>query len=391
MKRVNAILVIILLVVMAGCGRNRQVDETDGYITVDVTSRYPKKELILQDFMDVEYIALETTDEFVTEGSVMDIGKEIIMVKNRSEEGGDIFIFDRTGKGLRKINRKGQGPEEYFLILPQGCFLDEDTGEMFIADGMYSSFMVYDLYGKFKRKIKYKESFYIATAYNYDKDNILCPDPFWPQYDAEVHRNSFYLISKQDGSMKEVEIPFKKKISTRLVRIQDDWIISGGPDNSLITPFQNNWILTEPSSDTLYRLLSDHSLLPFMVRTPSVQSMDPEVFLFPGVLTDRYYFMQTAKKEYDFTTHTGVPPTDLVYDRQEKAIYQYTVYNGDFSKKTVNMSMSAVNAETYYVVLEAYELVEACKKGELQGKLKEIAATLDEDSNPVIMLIKHKK
>jgi hypothetical protein len=42
-------------------------------------------------------------------------------------------------------------------------------------------------------------------------------------------------------------------------------------------------------------------------------------------------------------------------------------------------------------VLEAYQLVESYKRGELKGKLKEIAATLNEESNPVIMLIKHKK
>ena len=35
------------------------------YITVDITANYPKKEMILQDFMDVEYIPLETTDEFI--------------------------------------------------------------------------------------------------------------------------------------------------------------------------------------------------------------------------------------------------------------------------------------------------------------------------------------
>ena len=41
--------------------------------------------------------------------------------------------------------------------------------------------------------------------------------------------------------------------------------------------------------------------------------------------------------------------------------------------------------------LQAHELVEAYGKGRLKGKLKEIATTLDEESNPVIMLIKHKK
>jgi hypothetical protein len=41
--------------------------------------------------------------------------------------------------------------------------------------------------------------------------------------------------------------------------------------------------------------------------------------------------------------------------------------------------------------LEAHQLVEDYEKGELKGKLKEIAATLNEEANPVIMLIKHKK
>lgn len=41
--------------------------------------------------------------------------------------------------------------------------------------------------------------------------------------------------------------------------------------------------------------------------------------------------------------------------------------------------------------LEAYELIEAYQKGHLKGRLKEIAAGLEEDSNPVLMLIKYKK
>lgn len=58
-------------------------------------------------------LQLETTDEFLTQGSVQDVGKEYLLVKNRNNDG-DIFIFDRqTGKGVRKINRQGQGAEEY--------------------------------------------------------------------------------------------------------------------------------------------------------------------------------------------------------------------------------------------------------------------------------------
>lgn len=55
---------IIILFVMAGCGGDHS--STDGLITVDVNDSYStKKELVLQDFMDVEYIPLETNDEFI--------------------------------------------------------------------------------------------------------------------------------------------------------------------------------------------------------------------------------------------------------------------------------------------------------------------------------------
>jgi len=36
-------------------------------------------------------------------------------------------------------------------------------------------------------------------------------------------------------------------------------------------------------------------------------------------------------------------------------------------------------------------LVEANREGKLKGKLKEIASKLDEEDNPVFMLLKHKK
>jgi hypothetical protein len=121
--------------------------------------------------------------------------------------------------------------------------------------------------------------------------------------------------------------------------------------------------------------------------------MDPEIFLFPRMLTGRYYFMESVKKVYDFSAQKGFPGTHLMYDRQEKAIFEYTVYNDDYSnKKQANMNLRPVNDEiAAWQRIEAHQLVDAHKNGELKGKLKEIAAGLEEDSNPVIMLIKHKK
>ena len=109
MKKLNANLAIIFLAIVGFMGCQQSGKKNNELITVDVSANYPEKELILQDFMDVEYIPLETTDEFITQGVVEAIGKNIVLVRNWRD--GNIFVFDRTtGKGIKKINRFGQGP-----------------------------------------------------------------------------------------------------------------------------------------------------------------------------------------------------------------------------------------------------------------------------------------
>ena len=83
-----------------------------------------------------------------------------------------------------------------------------------------------------------------------------------------------------------------------------------------------------------------------------------------------------------------------MYDRKEKSIYKYVLYNNDYSnKERVNIGIwRNTNDEIgYYQKIEAYELVDAYKKNKLKGKLKDVASKLDEDSNAVIMLVKNKK
>lgn len=56
------------------------------------------------------------------------------------------------------------------------------------------------------------------------------------------------------------------------------------------------------------------------------------------------------------------------------------------------MSTRPINQEIMtWQRLYADQLVESYSKGELKGRLKEIAANLDEESNPVVMLLKKKK
>ncbi len=385
MKQTNTILATILLMVLAGCTGNKQLD--DDLITIDVSKSYPKKELVLQDFMDVEYIALETTDEFLTQGLVQDVGKKYLLVKNRNNDG-DIFIFDRkTGKGLRKINRQGQGAEEYTRI--NEIILDESNGEIFVKS-LENKILVYDLYGKFKRCLNLGQE--VSSIYDYDKYNLICYDMSDYHSKGENRSKSYHvLISKQDGSIaREIFIPFKT-INTPIVTDGDNFVANYSYQIRLS---HGKWTLMDTSADTLYNYAPDGTLSPFIVRIPSVHTMEPEVFLYMGIYTDRYYFMQTVKNVFNFEKGNGFYTNELMYDKKEKAIFQVSVYNDDYAeKRTVAMTAKSINREIENATdLNASRLVEVYKKGQLKdGKLKEIASRLDEEDNPVIMLVKQKK
>ena len=402
MKQVNTILAILFLIVVIGCGRRKQT--TDDVITVDVTKRYSaKKELILQDFMDVEYVKLETNDSYLNQGLVKDIGKEFILVTNRNQDG-NIFVYDRNGKGISKFNRKGQGPGEYTSIL--SITLDENNGEMFVYDLFTQTPFVYDLFGNFKRSIGRRENdtFRVYSAlFNYDDNNLIV-------YDRDTEEKGYYLVSKKDGSItKEIKIPYvEKKLLLQSRSLRENEIgettsfgtrtgfTQAAPNSHVpIIPYYDNWILLEYSSDTLYQFLPDSGLLPFIVRTPSIQSMNPEIMLILRLFSGRYLFFETVTNEFNWDTNRGFERSFFMYDKQKKDFSGYTIYNGDYStKKEIYLSsFRLVNHEiVLWQPLEAYQLVKDYQEGRLKdGKLKEIAATLDVEDNPVIMLIKHKK
>ena len=358
-------------------------------VTVDIAGEHSEKEVLLQDFMDVEYIPLETSDEFVTQGSVMDIGDKYLLVKNWANDG-DIFVYDRkTGKGIRKINRKGQGAEEYNFI--NGIILDENNDEMFVNCAAAKKIYVYDLSGNFKRSFAHPKDTEYMDVLNYDKDNLICYDMSVYYKDGqprEKGKSYHSLISKKDGSVtRGIYLPYDVVKAPCVQQGDGVAMASVRP----IIPNRGEWLLVDCSSDTVYNYVPEkNELVPFLAKAPT---KDPEILLTMGAITDRYYFIHTVKKVFDFTTGRGFFMNDFMYDKQDNALYKAKVLNSDFVKKRgVDMFLRPINNNEIAVVqtLAAGQLVEVYQEDGLQGRLKEVAAGLDEESNPVVMLVKYK-
>ena len=110
MKSIYTILVM-LLTIMAGCGGNKKSDcqkedsDTiaipDTFITIDVSKKYPLKELILQDIMDVEYIARGSSLCFSV--YAFDDGRDIVRECLAALNRGQIQLGGKNTIGCGKV------------------------------------------------------------------------------------------------------------------------------------------------------------------------------------------------------------------------------------------------------------------------------------------------
>ena len=97
MKNIH-IIWIVLSLMMIGCKKNVSLENGD-VIMIDVAKDgYSQKEIILQDFMDVEYIALDSSDDFLCQGQVLAVGTFLIEKKELASEKSIV-----KGMGMRNI------------------------------------------------------------------------------------------------------------------------------------------------------------------------------------------------------------------------------------------------------------------------------------------------
>ena len=382
MKKLGIIACSMLLASLMGCGNKEQAAP---WTNIDLSGSIPKEERILQDLFEVEYVALETTDSFLTRGFIEAVSQHFLITYDYNE--GCLSLFDRTtGKGIRQIKRQGQGPEEF--TSPSNVIIDEKREELFISDYSLRKILIYDMKGNFKRSFKTVDENYYTELLDYDDGHLLAyKSPAGPHDESSCH----LLISKQDGSLtKEIRFPIDQ-VETPIFTHGK---LTSTPFFYLTAPYGERWALTVTSSDTIYSYDADGNASPLIVRSPSIHGMDPQVFLYPTILTDRYYFLRAQKKEFDLETMKGFPTQMLLYDTQEKKLVEYTLINADMEDgPSINfysirpLGCDALGALT----LQAPDLVEAREAGKLKGELQSITERLDEESNPVIVLLEEKR
>ncbi len=358
-----------------------------GIPVIDVTKKYQKKEIRLQDIATVQYIPLETSDKVLLDkdGIVGHISDNKIVMFNIQK--GDVFFFDGKGKIISHFNRKGQSGQEYQSI--SGLIYDEANKEIIIKDYLgRRRFLVYDENGKYKRTLPFPKGCWFEDEMNYDNQTLIAYENYNVFNPKKIHlarKKPYVLLSKKDGSMvSEINLKVKERIST-------SFSIPMGENSSYVVKIsninilknKNDFILAEIASDTLFAFTPQKKLVPLAIRKPAVLSMsDPKVVLFTGFVNDKYIDFGTFKNEYNFQTKEAGTQTSLLLDRTTHEIFEYNLVNADFKSRKGSFD---------YARLYSDELIDALEAGKLNGKLKEIAQKINIDDNPVLMVVKMKE
>jgi len=378
MKRIPFIPMIAFVAMSLSCGPSADI----GMMTIDVEKSYPKKELAINDIWEMEYIALETDSMFlVSGGQPQHVGENKLgFVDNRT---GNLLFFDaKTGKKAFCINRKGAGPEEYKSV--GALVMDEKAGEIFAWSIIDGTFQVYDAQGIHLRTLpmrnkKKDEYLYITNFINLDDDRLLCSSHNIKGY--AVH----YLQNKKTGLTTIVDsIPNEQYVSEYIFAQKDGVTYSTAPN---LTPFvhtSEGLVYADHSNDTLYRMTDGMTPSPFIVRIPRVKETEPNKILRFDNETDDWMFLSGIEMAYDFSQNKGLHQINYGVEKESGEIFELTFVHPDYEGK--EYSPTALNARYY----SSGELFSALEDGKLKGKLKEIASTLGEEDNGVIMLLKQK-
>ena len=394
-------LLLLLSVMLFGCQFGNQKLNTDDLDVINLTKSYPKKEIRLQDIANIEYIPLETTDDVLLGSTsfLFHVCDKYILVRDGAQ---GIFVFSRNGKIISHFNRRGQGDKEYIQL--GAVIFDEKNEELFVKDeSMKYRFLVYSISGEYKRTVKYSDDLLITgnNVCNFDDETLLVYEEYrW--FSDDNSEKPYLLLSKQDGSVvTTLNINLPVRYSYRQTQVIDP---GGGRENiytSLSFPVSNSWyygedfVITDISSDTIYRLSKDRNLTPMLVHTPSVHSSEPRKVWSTLLTTDKFIVLWKFTLDFRALEQQGptVPEFALLHEFETGETSEVTFVNDDYTtrKWTPAGRLAPASAKNMDIqLIQVPRLKAALEEKQLKGDLEKLVATLDEDDNPVVMIVKFK-
>lgn len=392
-------LYFILLLTLSSCVHQKSSDQLMIPVLDVAEDDYPIRKLDIHDIADVEYIPLESSDSTLLGMANIYVSDKYVVTSD-DVTGGNIYCFDHSGKLQWKFNKRGSGPGEFdYLNL---VIVDFEQEECCVYDMFKSLMFVYSFRGECKRSMSLAapgEGLETMVAYtqirNYDKDYLLGYDYNAAYFLRELpDRPPYYLINKESGTRYPLDLKIRNGLTDQIFNNQGERI--GALTYFPLLQNGDEYWITELSSDTIYSLVN-RQLIPIAVQTPSIHSTNPPLDIFPYGFTDYFFSFDVAPLTLDEENHRKPKHSkSLVWNRLANKLERWELYNSDFMSSDYSFPIPVFNygglMKNCGMVFYGPEgLINNYEKGLLKGRLKEIASTLKEDDNKVIMLIRYNK
>ena len=380
-------------IIQPGCINTNQKKSSSGQdIPVfDLTKNYPEIELEA-DEAEKDCIPLETTDNVLAAADFLleYISDQCIIGRNRIR--GDVFIFNKNGKIVSFFNHTGQGPNEYTSI--RSLVFDGITQEIFISDFISKNrCLVYSTDGKYLRQFNYPENSRIGNLYDFDEQTLLAYNDLSPAQDGALEINQitpYVFLSKKDGSLiSRLDLSFPNRLADTYMRKMGEIAVGLPLRFGGNLKCGNEFFIVNRSSDTLFLLTQDKKLTPLFVRTPSVYDENQVISIVISFKTHMYLVFETLSFNFDEATkqilnrQPFVPPSRIfAYNIQTHKLFN--IIKGNTGQKVDVLGKSEV------MLHRSDLLVDRLEKGELDGKLKQIAQNINAEDNPIVEIIRYK-
>ena len=386
----------MIFFLVTSCSSDKQARNSLVYI--DVSKKYPEKNIFLTDIAEVNYLCLNSDDEdYLYRGRIHCITKNMIVVCD--DDSGSVLFFTKEGNFKSRFNRKGQGSEEY--LFTQRVFFDETTDDVYVLDRR-GRIKVYSSTGLYKRLLSLPEgTLPLNTIVSYDDSTFFFYDEsiIIKRITADYNKNSdsiwftpFYCISKNDGAVLDylelqMEPIFLGMTNQEGIRIPSRGI-------TRISKSKEGIFLCNPESDAVFLYRKNQPLLPVIYKRPSVSSTDPMAYLNNFIDAGNYQFMEVntvAVNEFVAL----LPVKYYMRNKKTGEVVHPKIFLPDYIGKEFDFSFRSalrdyVNGQLYFE-LDLVELKQASHENKLSGKLKELVTTLNEDEdNNVFMFVKFK-
>lgn len=344
----------------------------DGEIpfTFDVKNDYPETKIKLSDLSDALYIPLGTNDTTLLrllgtcEGNEYFITDDLIYVHETEKA---IYVFKKDGTPVRKIDRRGAGPEEYPYLASYA--VDTLHNELFILDAARKRTLVYDLEGNFKR-----------TFPNLAKEIGILNDSLLINYYRYNPGGPRYAVTrKTDGTtVKKLPIRFNVKLP------HDS---HGRMAYGSLIKSPKGFFLSNLANDTINEIQENMQLRPRIIDESNYSTTFAQVH--PTIETGRYLMF------YILCSHNYKPAVKqnfYIYDKKERQIYRMSDYPGnnywrllDDYPHITNLTTTQNSNIAIRTRLVESLFMEEGRHGD--DAIKKLMKTLDIDDNPVLQVM----